>query len=260
VIYYKDRYSTTCNPDCPVGQYIDAIIPNLCVPCDPKCLVCSNSSSNCTRCALGYYLYESTLTCTALCPSGFFNNNTLTANNYYCSLCLSGCLTCNGPGLDHCQTCQTANVSGTLVYYFKEVSLDACVTRCSTGYFGNILNNKCDPCQAGCISCEFNASYCYSCRAANGNDFFKPQTSNSCLIVCPNGEYGNITDHQCHDCIYYTLSGSCVLTCPSGYFPQLNGTKTICQSCTDPSAVGNPCNRSYTFQVQTEVTNGGSNL
>ena len=35
--------------------------------------------------------------------------------------------------------------------------------------------------------------------------------------------------------------------------------KTICQNCNDPSATGNPCNRSYTFSLETRVTNGGNN-
>jgi hypothetical protein len=80
------------------------------------------------------------------------------------------------------------------------------------------------------------------------------------VTICPDGEYGNLTDHQCHECIYYTLSGACVLVCPTGYFPQVNNSKTICQNCSDPSAVGNPCNRSYTFQVQTTVINNGEDF
>jgi hypothetical protein len=261
VMYYKDKYSTTCAASCPDGQYIDAIINNICVPCDPKCLLCLGSSTNCSRCALGYYLYQPNNECTALCPSGYFNNPTQTGSNYLCSLCQSGCLTCNGAGLTNCQTCENVTIGGNVTSYFKEVSLASCVTVCSQGYFGNVLNNKCDLCQAGCVSCEFNSSYCYSCTSSAGSDYFKPRTSNSCVLICPNGEYGNSTDYACHDCIYYTLQGSCVLSCPSGYFPQLaNNSKTICQNCSDPSATGNPCNRSYAFTVQTTVTNGGNNM
>ena len=153
IMLYKDRYSTTCNPTCPNGQYIDSIINNLCVPCDPKCLLCLGSSTNCSKCALGYYLYLPNFECTSLCPSGYFNDATPTANNYYCTLCVSGCLTCNGPGLVNCQTCENVTVNGNVVSYFKEAALAHCVTTCSTGYFGNVLNNNCDPCQTGCVSC-----------------------------------------------------------------------------------------------------------
>lgn len=51
-----------------------------------------------------------------------------------------------------------------------------------------------------------------------------------------------------------------MLTCPAGFFPQINNSKTICQDCNDPSAVGNPCNRSYTFSVETTVINSGNNM
>ena len=58
IMYYKDRYSTTCNPTCPDGQYIDAIINNLCVPCDSKCLLCLGSAINCSKCGLAYFFYS----------------------------------------------------------------------------------------------------------------------------------------------------------------------------------------------------------
>jgi hypothetical protein len=80
------------------------------------------------------------------------------------------------------------------------------------------------------------------------------------VTVCPNGFYGNSTDYTCRDCIYYTFNGECVLSCPTGYFPQVNNSKTICQNCNDPSAVGNPCNRSYTFTVSTAVVDDGKSL
>lgn len=76
--------------------------------------------------------------------------------------------------------------------------------------------------------------------------------------MCPNGYYGNSSDYTCRDCIYYTLNGSCVLTCPSGTFGQLIGNKSVCQDCNGVNVTGNPCNRSYTFQVQTTIADGGN--
>ena len=260
-MYYKDRYSTTCNPTCPIGQYIDSIIPNLCVPCDFKCLKCNVSSTNCSKCALGYFLYVPMNSCTAMCPPGYFNDPTVTSNNYYCSTCTPGCLTCNGPTLNNCQTCQNVTqANDTIVSYFKDVTGSFCVNVCSLGYYGNVLNNNCDPCQIGCVSCQYNKSYCFSCRSEGGSDYFKPKASNSCVTVCPNGYYGNSTDYTCRDCIYYTFNGNCVLSCPTEYFPQMKSSKTICQDCNDPSAVGNPCNRSYTFSVSTAVVDNGNSL
>jgi len=34
IIYYKDLYSNTCDITCPNnGQYVDILVPNLCVKC-----------------------------------------------------------------------------------------------------------------------------------------------------------------------------------------------------------------------------------
>ena len=152
-MYYKDHNSTTCNPTCPDCQYIDALINNLCVPCHSWCLLCHTSSTNCSKCAVGYFYYQPNNTCTNQCPSGYFNDPVITANNYVCTICDSACLTCTGGGQTSCQTCQNVTVNGTMVPYFREVTLQHCVTTCGVGYFGNTVNNNCDPCQAGCVSC-----------------------------------------------------------------------------------------------------------
>jgi len=79
-------------------------------------------------------------------------------------------------------------------------------------------------------------------------------------LICPHGYYGNASDYSCRTCIYYTINGICVLTCPANTFAYtLNSSRTICQNCSDPSVTGNPCNRSYTFNVETKVINGGRN-
>lgn len=67
-IYYKDLYSSTCNPTCPDGQFISILFPNFCVPCDTKCVLCSTSASHCSKCQFGYYLYVPDSLCTNQCP------------------------------------------------------------------------------------------------------------------------------------------------------------------------------------------------
>jgi len=218
-MYYKDLYSTTCNPTCPDGQYIDAIIYNVCVPCDPKCLKCSSNSTNCFKCAFGYYLYVPGNNCTAQCPLNYYNDPVITSNYYYCTKCTAGCLSCSNSGLNKCSSCQNVTAGNlSIISYFKDNTGSFCVLTCSAGYFGNVINNNCDPCQAGCVTCDYNASYCYSCHPGGGNDYFKPIGSNSCVLICPNGYYGNSSDYTCNDCIYYTLNGSCILTCPTNTF------------------------------------------
>lgn len=107
VQYYKDRYSTTCNPDCPDGQYIDAIVPNKCVPCDSACVRCENSSIHCYQCSFsGYFLYAPLNACVSQCPDNYFNDMTMTENYRYCTQCDPGCWTCTASGLNKCQSCQ----------------------------------------------------------------------------------------------------------------------------------------------------------
>jgi proprotein convertase subtilisin/kexin type 5 len=196
----------------------------------------------------------------AQCPNNYYNDPVITFNYYYCTQCTSGCLTCTGPGLNSCQTCQNATINGSIVSYFKNPTESICQTACITGYYGNVLDNRCDLCQTGCLTCVVNASNCFSCHSDGGNDYFKANASNRCVTICPSGYYGNSSDYTCHDCIYYTLNGSCILTCPSGTFAQSVGNKSICQDCNATNVTGNPCNRSYSFQVQTTVGSNGNSL
>lgn len=109
---YKDKYSTTCDITCPGGQFISQLVPNYCVPCNASCLLCQAESTNCSKCEFGFFLYEAMNLCTANCPINYYNNYTVTANNYYCTHCEPGCYSCDGSGLVHCQTCE--NVSTTV--------------------------------------------------------------------------------------------------------------------------------------------------
>jgi len=36
--------------------------------------------------------------------------------------------------------------------------------------------------------------------------------------------------------------------------------KAVCTNCSDPNVTGNPCNRSYTFDVQTTVSPSGDSF
>lgn len=218
VIYYKDLNSTTCNTTCPDGQFILSSVPNVCTACSVKCLRCSTAAENCFQCSLAYFLFNATNTCYAQCPLNYYNNPIITPNNYYCTQCTDGCLNCTGPTLSSCTTCK--NLTNSTTPYFKHPTLSVCNNSCPVGYFGNATSNKCDSCQTGCINCTSNASYCFACESAGGNDYFKTKMTNSCVLICPNGYYGNSSDYTCHTCIYYTIEGSCVFTCPSNTFAQ----------------------------------------
>ena len=145
-VYYKYLTHTTCNTTCPDGSFIDPSVPNFCVACDSKCVRCNITSTTCYQCSFNYYLDEQNNNCTALCPSGQYNDQVITPNYYYCRLCSTGCATCTGPGLTVCQSCLnvTNSSTGTVTSYYKEVTGDFCVLSCSVlRYFGNALNNMC---------------------------------------------------------------------------------------------------------------------
>ena len=89
------------------------------------------------------------------------------------------------------------------------------MTSCALGYYGNDATNDCRPCQGGCVSCDYNASYCYSCSPFNGYDYFKVMNRNSCASVCPDGTYGDPSTYSCIVCPYFTYLGQCLLTCPN---------------------------------------------
>lgn len=230
----------------------------MCVPCSSACLRCAINSTNCFQCGFSFFLFVPTNSCLAQCPLNYFNNLTLTANYYYCSQCIEGCLNCTGPGLNNCYSCQ--NSTNGSVAYFKNPTQSICGTSCTTGFYGNVTKNTCDPCQTGCLNCSNTASNCFACYSVGGNDYFKTVATNSCVTICPSGYYGNSSDYTCRDCIYYTLNGTCIFTCPSGTFASAVGNKSICQDCNAENVTGNPCNRSYTFKVQTTVGNNGNSL
>ena len=48
-----------------------------------------------------------------------------------------------------------------------------------------------------------------------GNDYFKAMNANLCMMICPNGTYGNPSNYSCIPCPYFTYLGKCLLTCPN---------------------------------------------
>ena len=68
-------------------------------------------------------------------------------------------------------------------------------------------------------------------------------TSNSCVLSCPDGTYGDRTTNLCILCPFYTYNDDCILMCPSKTKATLN-PKPICSYCGD-----NCTQPSYTISV-----------
>ena len=130
-----------CATTCPSGQFINPNLLNACISCDPGCLACSITSTNCTlsACSPGYYYYSANSSCLQNCPDNFYNNN-LTGT---CTQCLQGCLLCYGGQLTSCLSCQKTNAN---VPYFKMMDVDTCTAVCDPGKWGQLSSFSCQYC------------------------------------------------------------------------------------------------------------------
>ena len=88
VSYYKILGATTCDTLCPLNQFINSLLPNMCAFCDSGCISCSITSTNCTttQCSSGYYYLNSNTSCVKTCPNNFYPNNL-----GICTKCVDGC-------------------------------------------------------------------------------------------------------------------------------------------------------------------------
>ena len=135
--------SFTCT-QCPAGYWPDTS-NNLCSSCDQNCKTCTDGSpfgcASCdpskyffdkicySRCPIGYYGVNDTMTCNNTCPNSTFaydGSNT-------CCPC-NNCDKCNGFQINECTVCSSNQ-------YLEE---GKCVSTCSPDHFINIGNLSCD--------------------------------------------------------------------------------------------------------------------
>lgn len=105
-----------CNPTCTVRSCLTSCPPkyyisttnNMCMPCDPSCLTCVNSSNNgCLSCGIingqQYYLNLNNKTCTATCTINYYVGPSST---YQCNQCDISCRSCSvANSSTNCLTC-----------------------------------------------------------------------------------------------------------------------------------------------------------
>lgn len=91
-------------------------IDGVCRSCDPACLVCHTTTSNCSSCNAGYLYTDELKRCSSSCPAGyikFSSNNScipVCPSPYYnlsgvCTLCPADCLSCVSS--NNCTSCIT---------------------------------------------------------------------------------------------------------------------------------------------------------
>lgn len=154
----------------------------------------------------GQYVFWQNYVCVQVCAHGTYADY----NNFTCYACAGGCLTCDGPTLEDCDTCTTFNGS---TYYKDRQSRTCGEEYCPSGQFiKSTIPYICQACEPQCISCSITAKNCNETDGcAEGYYFYSP--TNSCLAVCPNGYYADALDTQ--DCI--ECADGCKLCYGPGY-------------------------------------------
>lgn len=114
---------------------------SICQLCDPMCLSCVNTASNCTQCAAfngqNYFLQPANTGCLLTCPVGYYGNN----QTFTCTLCDSRCSSCTGPTNSSCAACKTD--SNNTPHYLAP-NTTTCTNICTDNrYYANSTTFKC---------------------------------------------------------------------------------------------------------------------
>lgn len=203
-----------------------------CRRCPSNCITCRPStsiSSDCDRCAPGYYRNLANNQCVAQCPS-----NTFVTNTTDCSPCSTECLTCNAT--NSCTSCPNG-------YYRLN---NRCVNVCPAGYAA--FNGSCQVCPVGCISCS-TPTNCTNCR----NDFRLNTTTRKCdeILPCVAGKYMDLNGtcqncsancllcsslQNCTQCSlpYFLRNGQCSSSCLSNQYSIIVASLKYCVDCLSP--------------------------
>ena len=261
-----------CLGACPAGYYGNTTT-NTCELCEQdhsnltfSCVTCDGGTLNdCLSCKDGAYLHPAAGgACLPSCPTGFWADNS--AN--ICQQCYQSasepftCAACNGPYFNHCLAC---NAPG-----FLDPLTDSCVSVCPTGYWGDTSNRICLTCYSTedpyavhgtCRSCYGpNDNQCTSCFSGR----FYLNTSDTCVLNCPDGWFPNMTNNSCDPCFatssfqstsrtcatcvgpnyYECLSclpdswlyqNQCLSVCPDGTYP--NNDTLTCDPCYQSTSI-----------------------
>lgn len=206
--------STVCASTCLAGSYDGG--SGYCLACSIYCKSCTTSSDNCQSCnslgGVGYYLSSSK--CIATCPTGNYPES----SNLTCIACATGCATCTGSTVDDCTSCKLASSTN----YFLKYGTTTCATSCPNGQYSVTSTFQCLLCSSSCLTCSGDSVTCQTCGFSTlfGVDLFL--YSNQCLLYCPAGYYGKVSNHQC-------------TACATGCATCTNSTATSCPTCANVS-------------------------
>uniref|UniRef100_A0A3B3UPK2 R-spondin Fu-CRD domain-containing protein n=1 Tax=Poecilia latipinna TaxID=48699 RepID=A0A3B3UPK2_9TELE len=175
-----------------------------CHQCAPECGSCKERPSNCLSCERGFLLLDNS--CLSSCPEGYYDNSKeclrcphcdanrrvdesggcvwssqCTMDSYVdlngdCQRCHTQCRRCDGPGKDHCLSCNEKLLTSLWLR-----PLDGtCVKKCPVGYYvEDKVDPACERCHPSCESCfGHHSQHCKTCKPG----FFKQ--ASSCVETC----------------------------------------------------------------------------
>ena len=101
---------------------------------------------------------------------------------------------------------------------------EKCYHQCPSGTINN--NNICIDCDSNCKECDYNISYCTSCKDSN-----KYLDNGKCVSSCPYGYYTDNANNiccpleKCSQCSKESLSKNACTSCFDGYYPIYNNSQ-----------------------------------
>ncbi|CAD8115156.1 unnamed protein product [Paramecium primaurelia] len=235
----------------------------LCLQCQIPCSTCMNTVNECLTCMDPNQIIKDQK---CLCKEGFVNKENFCCDQY--------CIDCQG--IDNCNNCMKGFYLSTVSRCLKCIeNCDVCYDQincenCQNGYFINesrqcekcipscnicdnsfncdvcldgyyLVNQKCEPCNQNCLTCNEQSEKCLTCRSN-----YKINSSNQC--VCKVGYYEQQNqcyrcEYPCKKCLSQTICQECFLlsnlqldlnfqcNCNSGYFWNKNNCSQCNQSC-----------------------------
>ena len=222
--YFLWPSSTTCSSSCPTGYAKDSS-SNTCVQCHASCSQCTGSSTQCSVCNAEYFKQPAPddTTCSSSCPAGYAGDSTTRT----CVQCDISCSVCTGTGNTQCSACN-------LGYFIQPApAATTCSSSCPVGFWKDIDNRSCAPCNAACAVCTGpDKTQCSECNSG----YFLQPSGTGCLDSCPSpGYWQDTTNHVCATCntacsVCTGSSDTQCSACKSGFFLQPEPDATTCSS------------------------------
>ncbi|XP_030564586.1 furin-like protease 2 isoform X2 [Drosophila novamexicana] len=229
--------------------------------CDAECdsLGCyGRGPTQCVACS--HYRLDNT--CVSRCPPRSFPNQV-----GICWPCHDSCETCAGAGPDSCLTCAPAHLHVT--------DLAVCLQVCPDGYFEDVKNRTCVPCEPNCASCQDRPEYCTSC------DHHLVMHENKCYSACPLNTFeteenkctychsscatcNGATENNCITCrpSRYAWQNKCLNNCPDGFYADKKRLECLpchegCKSCSS-NGICTECLPNWTLNKKDKCIVAGS--